>query len=84
MPSRTSFVVDAEARKAAKQLAALYDCSVSEAIRRAIVRHRDAVLGIPAATRKQRGAALARMIEAFEGNDAEAEVRRLKEEDGGF
>ena len=76
--------MDEEARRAAKQLAALYDCSVSEAIRRAIVRHRDAVLGIPARTRQQRQRALARMIEVFEGNDPVAEVRRLKGEDGGF
>ena len=84
MSYRTTLILDDETRKAARQLAALYDCSVSEAIRRAVTRHRDSVLGVPAKSRKQRQKALSRLIELFDGHDADEEVRRLKAEDAGF
>ncbi len=85
MPStRTSLLLDDETRQAARELALRYGCSVSEAIRRAVIRQRDTVFGVPAASRKERRQVLERLFDLFDGNDAEAEVRRLKDEDEGF
>ena len=69
---------------AARELAHRYGCSTSEAIRRAIMRQRDTVLGVPPARREERLRVLEQLIEQFEGNDPADEVRRLKEEDEGF
>ena len=66
------------------KLALRYGCSVSEAIRRAVVRHRDAMLGVPAHSRKQRMKKLGELFELFEGHDAEEEIRQLKTQDEGF
>lgn len=77
-------ILDDETRKAARELALRYDCSMSEAIRRAVLRHRDSVVGVPEEERAKRTAALHRLFELFEGHDAEAEIRRLKSEDAGF
>jgi hypothetical protein len=82
--NRTTLILDHEARKAARELALRYDCTLSEAIRRAVVRQRDAVLGVPQAVREERTQILHRLFELFEGNDPQAEVRRLKAEDEGF
>lgn len=84
MAMRTTLVLDEPARAAARQLARRYGCSVSEAIRRSLIRQRDAEIGVPAARRRQRMTALRRLVSLFEGNDAAAEIRRLKAEDGGF
>jgi len=84
MANRTTLILDDEARTAARELALRYDCTLSEAIRRAIVRHRDAVLGVPQAVRQERTQILERLFELFEGNEPYAEVRRLKSEDEGF
>ena len=84
MSHRTTLVLDERAQKAAKALARHYDCSVSEAVRRAVVRHCDVVLGVPAVSREQRKVALTRLIDLFEGHDAGAEIRGLKLEDEGF
>ncbi len=81
---RTSLLLDDETRRAARQLSLRYGCSVSEAIRRAVVRHRDAVLGVPAERRKARMEKLGELFELFKGHDAEEEVRRLKTHDEGF
>lgn len=81
---RTTLLLDPEARRAARQLAQQYDCSVSEAIRRAVVRHRDTVLGVPAQAKHERLRVLKRLFDLFEGNDPKHEVRRLKTEDEGF
>lgn len=81
---RTSLLLDDDTRRAARQLALRYDCSVSEAIRRAVVRQRDAVLGVPAELRKERMEKLGELFELFEGHDAEDEIRRLKNQDDGF
>ncbi len=43
-----------------------------------------AVLGVTAEFRHQRTAALARLVELFEGSDPEEEIRRLKDEDAHF
>ncbi len=84
MAHRTTLLLDDETRQAARQLALRYDCSTSEAIRRAVVRHRDAAFGVPAERRRERRRALERLFELFEGHDAEEEIRRLKSEDEGF
>ena len=84
MAIRTTLYLDDEVRAAARQLAARYDCSLSEAIRRAVIRHRDAVVGVPPERRRERARLLERLIELFEGHDPEEEIRRLKEEDEGF
>jgi hypothetical protein len=84
MAMRTTLILDPESRKAARELALRYGCSTSEAIRRAVIRQRDAAFGVPAAGRKERVAALKRLFELFEGNDADDEVQRLKSQDAGF
>jgi hypothetical protein len=84
MASRTTLVLDDEARAAARQLARRYGCSLSEAMRRALVRQRDAEVGLPRERRRERARALRRLFDLFEGNDPAAEVRRLKAEDAGF
>jgi hypothetical protein len=57
---------------------------MSEAIRRAVLRHRASLLGVPAKSRQERVRLLKRLFELFEGNDPEEEIRRLKSEDEGF
>ena len=84
MAHRTTLLLDDETRQAARQLALRYDCSTSEAIRRAVIRHRDAAFGIPPERRRERRRSLERLFELFEGHDAEEEIRRLKSEDEGF
>ena len=84
MSHRTTLVLDEKARAAARQLAGRYGCSVSEAVRRSLVRQRDAELGVPVGRRRERASKLRRLFELFEGNDAGAEIRRLKAEDEGF
>ncbi|MBI4821064.1 MAG: hypothetical protein HY791_32690 [Deltaproteobacteria bacterium] len=84
MSTRTSLILDDEVRRAAKDLAAHYQCSTSEAIRRAVLGHREVVLGVPKSARVGRVKTLKRLAELFEGHDAAAEIRRLKSEDGGF
>jgi len=81
---RTTLFLDEETRKAARELAARYGCSMSEAIRRAVLRHRASLLGVPAKSRQERVRLLKRLFELFEGNDPEEEIRRLKSEDEGF
>ena len=77
-------LLDEETQNAARELAATYACSVSEAIRRAVVSQRDVVLGVSVEQRRERRRALERAFQLFEGNDADAEVARLKDEDDGF
>ena len=84
MAHRTTILLDDESRRAAKQVAAALDVAPAEAIRRSIVAYRDQLVGTSADTRRRRVAALRRAIELFEGNDAEAEVRALKEQDAYF
>jgi hypothetical protein len=84
MAQRTTILLDDETREAARQLAAQYRCSVSEAMRRAVIDQRDAALGLPRAARRGRVRALRRLFALFEGHDADAEVKRLKAEDAGF
>lgn len=81
---RTSLILDAESIRAARQLASKFQCSSSAAIRQAIVRYRDIVLGIPPAERARRKRVLLDLIELSDGQDPQAEVARLKSEDAGF
>jgi hypothetical protein len=84
MAQRTTLVLDDRSRRAARDLARRYDCSTSEAIRRAIVSQLEAESKPSAADRKRRREVLKRLFELFEDADAAAEVRRLKAEDSGF
>ena len=84
MASRTTLVLDEKARQAARQLAHRYGCSLSEATRRALVRQRDAELGLPRERRHERARAMRRLFELFSDNDPRAEIKRLKAEDEGF
>lgn len=81
MYKRTTIMLDDATREAARQLAAEYGCSMSEAIRRAVVAHRDSTQGVSEDFRRQRTQALERLFELFEGHDAEAEIRERKAED---
>ncbi len=81
---RTTILLDDNTRHAARELALRYGCSVSEAIRRAVISQRDASLGVPAGTRKERKKVLERLFDLFEGNDPAEEVGRLKDQDEGF
>ena len=84
MSIRTTVLLDDEVRAAARELANRYGCSTSEAIRRAVLRHREAVLGLPPSRRQERMRVLNRLFDLFEDHDAADEVRRLKEQDEGF
>ena len=81
---RTTIVLDEATRSAARELAQHYDCSMSEAIRRAVAHERDRVAGVSAEFRARRRQALAQLFTLFEGHDVEAELRGLKREDDGF
>ena len=74
-------MLDEEVLSAARELAHRYGCSTSEAIRRAVLRHRDAVMGIPSARRAERVRILEHLFVLFEGHDPADEVRRLRESD---
>ena len=84
MSKRTTLLLDDEVRAAARALAYRYGCSTSEAIRRAVLGHRDAVFGIPQVQRDERVRILNRLFDLFQDHDAADEVRRLKEQDEGF
>ena len=74
MATQTTLMLDEEARYAARELDG---CSVSEAICRAVLRHRDAVLGLPPARRWERVRTLERLFDMFQDHAAADEVRRL-------
>ncbi len=84
MAERTTIVLDDRTRRAARDLARHYQCTTSEAIRRAVIQQRELELGIDDERRRRRVEALERLFELFEGVDPEAEVRRIKSEDAGF
>lgn len=84
MAHRTTLLLDDETHNAARELSACLKVSVSEAIRRAILSYRQAVLGASPEVRARRRQALEKLIELFEGHDAAEEVARLKAEDQGF
>ncbi|HWL86006.1 MAG TPA: hypothetical protein VNO21_09400 [Polyangiaceae bacterium] len=84
MANRTTIVLDAKSRRAARELALHWECSSSEAIRRAVVRERDALLGQGVNAKTERRRLLQKLFVLFEDNDPAAEVARLKAEDEGF
>ena len=84
MAVRTTLILDEDVRSAARELPHRYGCSTSEAIRRAVLRHRDAVIGVPPARCAERVRILERLFVLFKGKDPADEVRRLKEQDEGF
>jgi len=84
MSHRTTLILDEEARAAARDLAHRYGCSISEAIRRAVVRQRDSVLGVSTRRREERRQVLGRLFEQFREHDPGDEIRRLEEEHEGF
>ena len=81
MATRTTILLDNESREALEQLTRRHGWSMSEAIRRAVVQLRDRSTGVPEARRRQRVAALKKLIELTEGNDAAEEIARRKAED---
>ena len=81
---RTTVLLDEPARLAAKRLAARLDVTPSEVIRRALVRYQDDLLGTAGKARDRRLSAARRLAELMEGGDAEAEVKRLKQQDEFF
>jgi hypothetical protein len=84
MATRTTILLDDDTRRAARDLASKFDCSVSEAVRRAVVRYRDIVVSSGPDQIERRQQALQRAFALFEGSDPDAEIRRLKREDEGF
>ena len=84
MYKRTTILLDDDTREAARQLASRYGCSASEAIRRAVVSHRNTLFGVPEESRRERVKVLERLVELFDGHDAEAEIRQRKAEDAEF
>ena len=81
MTKRTTILLDEQSRRAARALATKLEVSPSEIVRRALVHYREHLLGSPAAKRRRRQECLESLFALFDGNDAEAEVRRLKQED---
>ena len=81
MTTQRTPLLDDETLVAARELAYCYACSTSEAIRRAVLQHRDAVFGIPPAWREERVQVLDRLFRLFDGHNPEDEIRRLKRED---
>jgi hypothetical protein len=81
---RTPLVLDRATQTAARQLARSYGCTVPEAIRRSVIKQRNALCGLPVVVRQERSRALRKLIRLFRGNDPARELRRLKAEDEGW
>jgi hypothetical protein len=81
---RTTIMLHADSRRAAKELAAKLDVSPSEVIRRALVHYRDELMGTPSRAERirRRLAALERASEVFKNVDPAAEMRRIRRERG--
>ncbi len=84
MAHRTTLLLDDDTRHAARQLALRYDCSTSEAIRRAVISQHEVTFGVVPERRRERVRKLEHLFSLFEGHDAAAEIQRLKAEDEGF
>ena len=84
MATRTTLMLDDDVRSAARELAHRYGCSTAEAIRRAVLRHRDTVIGIPPARRAERVRILERLFDLFQDHEPAEEVRCPKQQDEGF
>ncbi|MGH8311319.1 MAG: hypothetical protein ACRETX_16180 [Steroidobacteraceae bacterium] len=79
--SRTTIVLDHPSETALSALTKHYGCSASEAVRRALVQHRERTLGVPEEKRQRRRAALEQLVRLMDGHDWQAEIERLKNED---
>lgn len=73
-------MLDAGARRAAKELSARLGITPSEAVRRALVSYRELVVGPSPARRRARVAALRKLGRLFDGHDAAEEISALKAE----
>ena len=73
-------MLDKRSREAARELAHSLKCSVSDAIRQAIVRQRDLILGVPQDVRDHRVTALHQLFDLFEDHDVDEELERLADE----
>jgi hypothetical protein len=79
--NRTTIILGDKERRAAKRLAALWNVTPSEAIRRAVIKVDEAE--VPASSeraKKARAAALDRARDVFRTMDVEAEIARISEE----
>ena len=78
MAERTTIILGPAERAAAKRLAAAWDVTPSEAIRRALLRvASEDLAGNRARKRRQRSAILEQLIKVSEGSNVEAELRRI-------
>jgi antitoxin component of RelBE/YafQ-DinJ toxin-antitoxin module len=84
MSHRTTIVLDDESLAAAREVSRKLGCSMSEVVRRALLRYRDLASGVPPELRTERVRTLRRLFELFEGHDPSEEIARLKAEDRGF
>lgn len=85
MNQRTTIVLGAAERRAAKRLAAVWGVTPSEAIRRALIRvAREELDEQRERKRRQRVAVLEQLIELSKGQDLEAELERIREERDAF
>jgi predicted CopG family antitoxin len=81
MSHRTTIVLDDASYEALRELRRADGCSASEAVRRAVLQRRERELGVPLEKRRRRKAALLRLIALMDGQDADAEIARIKAED---
>ncbi len=79
--ARTTIILGASERRAARRLASLWEVSPSAAIRRALLQVEELELGAARARRQARRlAALDRAAKAFRGTDLDGELARLSAE----
>jgi hypothetical protein len=81
MAERTTIVLGPAERAAAKRLAAAWDVTPSEAIRRALLRVANEELAEHRARKgRQRSSVLEQLIKISKGTQVEAEIQRFKED----
>ena len=81
MAERTTIVLGPDERAAAKRLAAVWDVTPSEAIRRALLRVASEELAKHRAKKaRQRSVILDQLIKISKTTQVDAEIRRLKED----
>ena len=81
MAERTTIILGPAERAAAKRLAAVWDVTPSEAIRRALLRvANEELLEHRAKKRRQRSAILEQLIKLSKGSRVDEEIRRISDE----
>ena len=81
MSDRTTIVLGATERRAARRLAKRWGVTPSEAIRRALLRVAEEELDdVRQRRRRHRVGALDRLIQLSSGQDLDAELRRIRQE----